>query len=177
MNAEDKDRPVGEDYRGQPRIHISVQQVAVHGKGAILLTGPSSCGKGELANSLCRFLSLPSRCQISMGDGLRETIEAARQDSATREMLREQCGISDLVSVFDERLNPADLLVKVKRYLASGNGSHGRESGVEQMTQLDWLDYCVREGLLIPDEWADRLIEARLRNTPDLNAMDPFLRP
>jgi adenylylsulfate kinase-like enzyme len=89
MNAEDKDRPVGEDYRGQPRIHISVQQVAVHGKGAILLTGPSSCGKGELANSLCRFLFLPSRCHISMGDVLRETIEAARQDSATREMLRE----------------------------------------------------------------------------------------
>ena len=137
-------------------IHISVQQVKVHGRGAILLTGPSSCGKGELATSLCGFLSLPEEHHISMGDVLRSTIQAARTDAATRDMLRDQCGIDEQTSVIEPSKNSTELIAKVQRHL---DGSQAAPP-----SQLDWLEHCVTAGLLIPDDWAERIIEAQLRS-------------
>ncbi len=138
-----------------PNIHVSVQQVNVHGRGAILLTGPSSCGKGELATSLCRFLSLPEDHHVSMGDVLRSTIESARQNAETRQMLSEQCGIDEHTLVMDPASNSPELIAKVQRHLKGQS---------ESPTQLDWLEHCVKAGLLIPDDWAERIIEAQLRS-------------
>ena len=45
-------------------IRIVVETVRVEGGGALLLTGPSSCGKGEIAKELCRFLSIPRSMHI-----------------------------------------------------------------------------------------------------------------
>lgn|GEM_PF-2734112 len=45
-------------------IRIVVETVRVEGGGALLLTGPSSCGKGEIAKELCRFLSIPRSMRI-----------------------------------------------------------------------------------------------------------------
>jgi ABC-type iron transport system FetAB ATPase subunit len=47
-------------------IKIIVEKVNVEGNGVILLTGPSSCGKGEIAKSLCKFLSIPENKHLSM---------------------------------------------------------------------------------------------------------------
>ncbi len=56
-------------------IKIIVQKVLVEGCGAIILTGPSSCGKGEIAKELRKFLSIPQERHLSMGNILRMTIK------------------------------------------------------------------------------------------------------
>jgi adenylylsulfate kinase-like enzyme len=61
-------------------IKIYVEKVHVEGNGVILLTGPSGCGKGEIAKALCKFLSIPIEKHLSMGDILRKTINKAKNE-------------------------------------------------------------------------------------------------
>jgi len=152
--------------RRDGHIKISVTQVAVEGTGAILLTGPSSCGKGEIANGLCRFLSMPPQLHVSMGELLRSTVQAARGDASFRERLGSQYGISDTVPILTAASSTQDLIEKVKRNEAIFGNRFKRHLGV--LSQLDWLEYCVLEGLLIPDDWTERIIDARLRDSTDL---------
>ena len=152
--------------RREGHIKISVKQVAVEGEGAILLTGPSSCGKGEIANSLCRFLSMPPQLHISMGELLRSTVQAAREDPGFRQRLGTQYGISDEVPVLSAQSSAHDLIDKVRRHQPNFGGRF--ESEPDKISQLDWLAYCVEEGLLIPDDWTERIIDARLRDSMDL---------
>jgi adenylate kinase family enzyme len=146
-----------------PRIEIHVKQVAVEGRGAILLTGPSSCGKGEIAKALSRFLSLPPTHHISIGDILRETIDSAKNDETTRKMLANECGISDTISILDPDQNAPELIDKVNRYLSEDDSLEGKD-----LTQFRWFEYCVHSGLLIPDRWTECLIDAHLRNMPGI---------
>ena len=157
-----------ENQNRQGSIKIVVESVRVEGTGAILLTGPSSCGKGEIAKSLCQFLSIPTDMHLSMGDILRQTIRRARQDAAFRQNLATEHDISDQVSIFTPGANHPEVIEKVGRYQADVAATLGIDP--RGITQLDWLEYCVRKGLLIPDEWTERLIDAlvfaseRLRN-------------
>ncbi len=152
--------------RREGHIKISVKQVGVEGEGAILLTGPSSCGKGEIANGLCRFLSMPSQLHVSMGELLRSTVQTARNDPGFRERLGSQYGISDEVPVLKAETSTHDLIQKIKRHQPVFGDRFGSDPG--QISQLDWLDYCVSEGLLIPDDWTERIIDVRLRDSTDL---------
>lgn len=158
--------PTAANSRHEGHIKISVKQVAVEGEGAILLTGPSSCGKGEIANGLCRFLSMPPQLHVSMGELLRSTVQAARSDANYRERLGSQYGISDEVPVLTAEGSTHDLINKVKRHQPGFGDRFGCEPS--QITQLDWLEYCVAEGLLIPDDWTKRIIDVRLRESTDL---------
>ncbi len=158
--------PPALDTRREGHIKISVRQVAVEGEGAILLTGPSSCGKGEIANGLGRFLSMPPQLHVSMGELLRATVRAARSDANFRERLGSQYGISDVEPVLTAESSTHDLIDKVKRHQPGFGDRFGCEPG--QITQLDWLEYCVAEGLLIPDDWTERIIDVRLRESTDL---------
>jgi adenylate kinase family enzyme len=158
--------PPAANSRHEGHIKISVKQVAVEGDGAILLTGPSSCGKGEIAKGLRRFLSMPPQLHVSMGELLRSTVQAARSDANYRERLGSQYGISDDVPVLTAVGSTHDLIDKVTRH-QPGIGDRF-ECEPSQITQLDWLDYCVAEGLLIPDDWTERIIDVRLRESTDL---------
>lgn len=153
--------------RREGHIKISVKQVEVEGNGAILLTGPSSCGKGEVANGLRRFLSMPPQVHVSMGELLRSTVQSARTDAGFRERLGSQYGISDEVPVLTAPGSTPDLIDKVKRHEPRLGDRFGQEA--DQISQLDWLDYCVVEGLLIPDDWTERIIDVRLRESTDLH--------
>ena len=142
-----------------PSIRIVVERVRVEGNGAILLTGPSSCGKGEIARSISSFLSLPGDRHVSMGNILRQTIEAAETEGF-RNQLGTEFGIRSEISVFDVRHNPGDLIEKARRHV---------DEGVE-VSQLDWLSFCVRKGLLIPDDWAESIIEAYFKKKSRLRS-------
>jgi adenylate kinase family enzyme len=142
-----------------PSIRIVVERVRVEGNGAILLTGPSSCGKGEIARSISSFLSLPGDRHVSMGNVLRQTIEAAETEGF-RNQLGTEFGIRSEISVFDVRHNPGDLIEKARRHV---------DEGVE-VSQLDWLSFCVRKGLLIPDDWAESIIEAYFKKKSRLRS-------
>ena len=151
--------------RDKTQIKIVVEKIRVEGRGAILLTGPSSCGKGEVAKSLSTFLSLGEQQHVSMGDVLRRTIASAEEDDRFRGLLGERFGISSAISVFDREHNAPDLVDKADRY---------REdipkfvNTVDGCTQFDWLKFCVQRGLLIPDDWAEQIIDAHFANTQSL---------
>ena len=145
-------------------IKIIVQKVVAEGCGAILLTGPSSCGKGEIAMELRSFLSIPNERHLSMGDILRRTIKKAREDESFRDRLATKYNISDKISVFEEAENKPENISKAIK--------HKNElilfyNGRETLSQLDWLEFCVIEGLLVPDEWTVNIINATFEDSEE----------
>lgn len=148
------------------KIKISVEEVHVAGKGVILLTGPSGCGKGEIAKALCKFLSIPEEKHLSMGDILRKTIEKARTNDEFRDVLAKKYEISDFISVRDTDKNETSTIEHVEAHREELIEHYGKGKAV--ITQLDWLEFCVANGLLIPDIWTEKVIEALMENSPEL---------
>jgi adenylate kinase family enzyme len=148
-------------------IKITVEKVNVEGNGVIILTGPSSCGKGEVANLLCTFLSIPKDSHLSMGEILRKTVSEAKKDSAFKNILAEKYNISDKTSIFDTRKNPEFITEKAEDYKQELLSFIDPASKI--ISQFDWLDFCVNKGLLIPDEWTERIIDASIRNSNNLH--------
>ena len=145
-------------------IKITVQRVVAEGCGAILLTGPSSCGKGEIARELRSFLSIPKERHLSMGDILRRTIRKAREDKDFRDRLATVYDISDSISIFEETKNTVENISKAIK--------HKKDlilfyQGRETISQLDWLEFCVTEGLLVPDEWTVNIINATFEDSEE----------
>ena len=145
-------------------IKIIVQRVVAQGYGAILLTGPSSCGKGEIANELRRFLSIPKERHLSMGDILRRTVRKAREDESFRERLASAYNISDKISVFEETENRVENISKAKKHEEELRLFY---NGRVTISQLDWLEFCVIEGLLVPDEWTVNIINATFEDSEE----------
>lgn len=144
---------------------IKVKKVAVDGKGAILLTGPSSCGKGEIAKELRGFLNLPETRHLSMGDILRSTIKKAKNDNLFKEKLSVQYGIDEKISIFDLKYNGKNLILKVSKYKKELYDLYGESSLI---SQFDWLEFCVSNGLLIPDKWTINIINATFETSKEL---------
>lgn len=147
-------------------VHIIVQKVQVEGHGVILLTGPSSCGKGEIAKALCKFLSIPEERHLSMGSILRMTIDKARSSEDFKNQLANEYKISDKLSIFDPSHNRPSIIAKAEGY-REDILNHLKKKN-EFISQLDWLEYCVTRGLLVPDEWTESIINAVFRNSPEL---------
>ncbi|MBU3143825.1 nucleoside monophosphate kinase [Clostridium sp. CF012] len=145
-------------------IKIIVQRVVAEGCGAILLTGPSSCGKGEIAKELSSFLSIPKERHLSMGDILRRTIRKARENENFRDRLATAYNISDRISVFEEAENRVENISKAIKYKSELIAFYG---GRETISQLDWLEFCVIEGLLVPDEWTVNIINATFEDSEE----------
>ncbi len=129
-------------------------QVRARGRGIIILSGPSSCGKGAIAAALRRTLHLPVENHISMGDALRNTIERARGDSAFLQAMGHVFGIHPDRAVFGHE-DPT-VVLKARSYPGL------TERFGEAPTELDWLEYCVTAGLLVPDAWSERIIEGTI---------------
>jgi len=146
-------------------IKIIVQNVLVEGRGAIILTGPSSCGKGEITKELRKFLSIPQERHLSMGDILRRTIENARADSGFRRILGDDYNIHDKISIFDRMKNDSDLIHKVEKHREELEALYPEKKII---SQLDWLEFCVSHGLLIPDEWTVNIIDATFESSETL---------
>lgn len=146
-------------------IKITVEKVHVEGRGVILLTGPSSCGKGEIAKALCRFLSIPPNKHLSMGDILRKTIQKARAEKSFRNRLAYDYDISDKVSIFDMSKNKQDIREKAEQYKEEIAQVIDLKDGF--VSQLDWLEFCVTKGLLVPDHWTVKILDALLENSPE----------
>ncbi len=149
-------------------IKIIVEKVRVEGNGVILLTGPSSCGKGEIARYLSKFLSIPEDRRLSMGGLLRRTIDKGKIDEEFRNKLDSEYGINNKVSIFDESLNKIEAINKAKEHTKELEGFYHKESSL--ITQLDWLEFCVSKGLLVPDEWTVRIIDAIFESSPELQS-------
>ena len=147
-------------------IKITVEKVRVDGNGVILLTGPSGCGKGEIAKALCKFLSIPEERHLSMGVILRKTVDKAKEDEEFKIILAEKYNISKNVSIFDTQKNGPKLVKKAEDNHEDVISFLGITNNF--VSQFDWLEFCVANGLLIPDEWTVMIIDALLESSPEL---------
>ncbi|EQB87681.1 adenylate kinase family enzyme [Clostridium punense] len=147
-------------------LNIIIDKVRVQGDGAILLIGPSGCGKGEIAKSLCNFLSIPQERHLSMGDILRRTITKANKNEEFKCTLGERYKISSNVSIFDKGKNTPEVIKKAESYFNDIVLFLGLHSNT--ISQFHWLEFCVGNGLLIPDHWAASIISSLFESTPEL---------
>ncbi|MCA9505110.1 MAG: nucleoside monophosphate kinase [Spirochaetaceae bacterium] len=153
---------------------IRVEKIALRGPGVVILTGPSSCGKGEVANALCDLLSIDARRHLSMGAILRSTIERSKSDPDFMRLLEEKYALSRETSIFDCVDTTDELTQKVRRHLPGLERFFGRTpsrfiseelSGTPEVSQLEWLEFCTARGLLIPNRWTQDLISAEIERT------------
>lgn len=149
-------------------IKIIVKEVHIEGRGAILLTGPSSCGKGEIAKSLCKFLSIPKDRHLSMGEILRITIRKAKEDEVFRRKLDLEYNISNSISIFDINNNKNEVINKAESYKDEIISSLNIKDNF--ISQFNWLEFCVTKGLLVPDEWTVNIIDAVFSESEDLKS-------
>ncbi|SMC23066.1 Adenylate kinase [Andreprevotia lacus DSM 23236] len=168
-------------YRA-PAERLMVPSAGLRGPGVIIVTGPSSCGKGEISNALCELLSIPHARWLSMGNILRGTYERAAHDAEFRAMLTGKYRIASDTPILDCIDTTPELVSKVEKQAALLNAQlHAKGSTApqgdeawRQASQLDWLELCTVNGLLVPDRWTQALIAAHIESLPALHTQ-PFL--
>jgi adenylate kinase family enzyme len=151
-------------------LKITVEKVRVEGSGVILLMGPSGCGKGEIAKKLCKLLSIPDERHLSMGSILRETVIRAKEDFNFKYMLAAKYNISHDISITNNEKNGPEVVEKAQSYYNDVKLFFG--TSYNFISQFDWLEFCVANGLLIPDEWTEwteMIIDALLENSTELH--------
>jgi adenylate kinase family enzyme len=107
-----------------------------------------------VAEALRKTLHLPPANHVSMGDALRGTIANAREDDDFRARLGPDFGIWPDRCIYDPQFSDEALITKARHYEVELQQRYGDEP-----SQLDWLEYCVHSGLLVPDAWSEGIIE------------------
>ena len=143
-------------YRPEAELGL-VTSVRATGRGLIILAGPSSCGKGAVADALRRILQIPRENHLAMGDALRGVIARRRDDAAFRETMGERFGVWPDRCVYDPEYSRPSLIQKAREYSVHLEGRFGTSP-----SQADWLEYCVTEGLLVPDAWSEAIIDGTI---------------
>ncbi len=148
---------------------VRVEQVTMRGNGALILTGPSSCGKGEVAAALCRVMSIAPESHLSMGEILRTTVNRAKDNKVYAQLLADKYLISKESNIFDCVDTTEHLSRKVLSYLPRLEDYFGKKGMDKFTSQLEWLEYCTMNGLLVPDRWTQDFIAAHIEHTPGLS--------
>ena len=144
---------------------VVVEKIKLKNRGALILTGPSSCGKGEVAAFLSKALTIPTTHHLSMGAILRYAYHHARQDRDYERMLAERHQISAESDIFACVDTSRKLSAKVRKYMPSLTTHFGTERVEKGISQLDWLEFCTLKGLLVPDRWTQCFIESHLETS------------
>ncbi len=157
-----------------PTSLVRVDKVSMRTHGCLILTGPSSCGKGEVASALCRIMSIPPSDHLSMGEILRQSFQNAKNDPSYAALLADKYRISKDANIFDCVDTTEHLTNKVKNLLPELESYFGR-SGMEKFTsQLEWLEFCTMTGRLVPDRWTQEFVAAHIEHSPGLRSR-PFI--
>ena len=165
-----------------PPSLVRVEKISLRGPGVVILTGPSSCGKGEVAASLCELLSIDTTRHLSMGGILRTTVEKAKTDHTFAAMLAEKYSLSHNVSIFDCIDTSDELTEKVRRYQPKLQQyfGHKTDPANTDVFQMEWLEFCTVHGLLIPNRWTQDLISAAIDSilhSDSINGEDDYDSP
>lgn len=153
---------------------IRVDKISMRHPGVVILTGPSSCGKGEVAAALCRVMSIAPTDHLSMGEILRSSFQNAKNDPSYADLLAKQYQISADSNIFECIDTTDDLTRKVKNYLPQMEKYFARK-GMETFTsQLEWLEFCTMNGLLVPNRWTQNFIAAHIEHSAGLRNR-PFI--
>ena len=156
------------------RSSVRVDRVSMRGHGVVILTGPSSCGKGEVASALCRVMSIPPKDHLSMGEILRNAFQKAKSDPSFASLLSKTYRISGEVNIFDCLDTSEDLTRKVLNYVPDMENYFKRSNMDKFTSQLDWLEFCTMNGLLVPNRWTQDFIAAHIEHSPTLRH-SPFI--
>jgi adenylate kinase family enzyme len=141
---------------------VQVEKIKVREPGVIILTGPSSCGKGEVASALCRTLSIRPEAHLSMGEILRSTFRGAKEDPSFAELLATKYELSTENNIFDCIDTTEALSAKVRSYQAALE-KYFEKTGMDLFTsQLEWLEFCTMNGLLVPNRWTENFVAAHI---------------
>jgi adenylate kinase family enzyme len=172
MARNDENPQAGPSYGLDLGRRLIIRDIEIAGSGVIILTGPSSCGKGEIAQAMCGLLSIERDRWLSMGDILRRTYERARLPEFVR-LLQERYSISDQVPILDCIDSTPELAHKVEEQSMALSAVLAEKRGApadwRTASQLDWLEYCTTHGLLVPNRWTQALIAADIHQLPDLD--------
>lgn len=141
---------------------VQVEKVRVREPGVIILTGPSSCGKGEVAQALCRLLSIRPEAHLSMGEILRTTFRQAKADASFAHLLATKYELSDTTNIFDCLDTTDALTAKVRSYQAGLQEYFGKDDMDRFTSQLEWLEFCTMKGLLVPNRWTQNFVAAHI---------------
>jgi len=153
---------------------VRVQNVAMRSHGCLILTGPSSCGKGEVAASLCRVMSIPPSDHLSMGEILRTSFTKAKNDVSYAKLLAEKYRIGKDANIFDCVDTTEHLTNKVRGLLPDLENYFGRTGMGAFTSQLEWLEFCTMTGRLVPDRWTQEFVAAHIEHSTGLRAR-PFI--
>ncbi len=153
---------------------IKVERVSLRGPGVLILTGPSSCGKGEVAAALCRVMSIPPHAHLSMGEILRTTFQRAKNDKSYAHLLAQKYQISSQSNIFDCVDTTEELTKKVLNYLEEMEFYFKKKEMSKFISQLDWLEFCTMNGLLVPNRWTQDFIAAHIEHAPEFRVY-PFI--
>lgn len=153
---------------------IKVERVSLRGPGVLILTGPSSCGKGEVAVALSKVMSIPQEAHLSMGEILRTTFQRAKNEKSYATLLAENYKISGTVNIFDCVDTTDDLTRKVLNYVPEMELYFKRKEMDKFTSQLEWLEFCTMNGLLVPNRWTQDFIAAHIEHSPEFKT-HPFI--
>lgn len=153
---------------------IRVDKISMRHPGVVILTGPSSCGKGEVAAALCRVMSIAPADHLSMGEILRSAFQNAKNDPSYAKLLAEKYQISADSNIFSCIDTSDDLTRKVKNYLPQLEKYFCRNDMSNFTSQLEWLEFCTMNGLLVPNRWTQNFIAAHIEHSPGLKDR-PFI--
>lgn len=153
---------------------IRVDKISMRHPGVVILTGPSSCGKGEVAAALCRVMSIAPSDHLSMGEILRSAFQNAKNDAAYAKLLAERYQISAESNIFSCIDTSDDLTRKVKNYLPQLEKYFKRNDMSSFTSQLEWLEFCTMNGLLVPNRWTQNFIAAHIEHSTGLKDR-PFI--
>lgn len=143
---------------------IKIEKAVLKGPGILILTGPSSCGKGEIADALCKVLSIPKRAHLAMGDILRQAFQNAKENKSFLNLLSENYHISNKSSIFDCVDTTPELTKKVLSYVPQLEKYFKRKDMDKFTSQLEWLEFCTMNGLLVPNRWTETFISAHIEH-------------
>lgn len=153
---------------------IRVDKVSMRHPGVVILTGPSSCGKGEVAAALCRVMSIAPSDHLSMGEILRSAFQNAKNDPSYAQLLSKQYQIGADTNIFECVDTTEELTRKVKNYLPQLEKYFGRNNMGQFTSQLEWLEFCTMNGLLVPNRWTQNFIAAHIEHSAELRTR-PFI--
>lgn len=150
------------DVNNRLKSLVQVDKVSVREPGVIILTGPSSCGKGEVASALCRTLNIRPEAHLSMGEILRSTFRNAKEDTKFAKLLATKYDLSAKTNIFECVDTTESLSAKVRSY-QSALEKYFDKTGMDLFTsQLEWLEFCTMNGLLVPNRWTENFVAAHI---------------
>ncbi len=147
---------MGEETAVRFNALVRVDKVSLKGPGVLILTGPSSCGKGQVAHAICQLLSVDSKNHLSMGEILRKSVALAKAHLLPK-AIHEFLSRHFLESMSEQ--SEESLLKKVALHLPMLTKYFQKPINLSDVTAFHWLEYCTFNGLLIPNPWTEILIE------------------